>query len=162
GVFFNSRQGGSVNASQSMISPFSPTVTLNPPPGPFSNPFLGINNPFPLPNPSPKDVVVPTPVALASWDPYHQLLPSMAYNFNLPSERQLRTDWLARIAYVGTRTNHLMTTEEENPGQYFPGSTLGTDARRIFIPFGSIKLGSASGNSWYNSLQLSLEKRLSR
>src|SRR5262249_34227336 len=154
-----SRQPGSVNASQSMISPFSPTVTLTTPQGPFSNPFLGINNPFPLPNPSPKDVVVPTPVAVASWDPYNKLLPATVYNFNLTIERQLRTDWLVRAAYVGSRTNHLMTTSEENPAVYIPGSTLGTDVRRIYQPFGSIKLGTASGNSWYNSMQLSLEKR---
>jgi hypothetical protein len=162
GVFFNSRQPGSVNASQSMISPFSPTVTLTTPQGPFSNPFLGINNPFPLPNPSPKEVVVPTPVAVASWDPYHKLLPAMVYNFNLTIEHQLRDDWFVRAAYVGTRTNHLMTTEEENPAVYTPGSTLSTDQRRIYQPFGSIKLGSASGDSWYNSMQLSLEKRFSR
>ena len=162
GVFFNSRQPGSVNASQSMISPFSPTVTLTTPQGPFSNPFLGINNPFPLPNPSPKDVVVPTPVGVASWDPYHKLLPAMNYNFNLTIEHQITSDWLARAAYVGTRINHLMTTEEENPAIYTPGSSLSTDQRRIYQPFGSIKLGSASGNSWYHSMQLSLQKRLSR
>jgi hypothetical protein len=160
GVFFNSRQPGSVNASQSMISPFSPTVTLVTPQGPFSNPFQGINNPFPLPNPSPKDVVVPTPVGVASWDPFSKLMPAIVYNFNLTIERQLKTDWLARVAYVGSRSNHLMTTEEENPAIYTPGSTLSTDARRLYLPFGSIKLGSASGNSWYNSMQLSLEKRL--
>ena len=161
GVFFNSRQPGSVNASQSMISPFSPTVTITTPQGPFSNPFLGINNPFPLPNPIPKDTVVPTPVGVASWDPYHKLMPALFYNFNLAIERQLKSDWLVRVAYVGTRSTHLMTTEEQNPAIYTPGSTLGTDARRIYLPFGSIKLGTASGNSWYNSMQLSLEKRLS-
>jgi len=160
GVFFNSRQPGSVNASQSMISPFSPTVTLTTPQGPFSNPFQGINNPFPLPNPSPKDVVVPTPVGVASWDPYHKLMPALVYNFNLAIERQLKTDWLVRAAYVGTRSTHLMTTEEENPAIYTAGSALSTDARRLYLPFGSIKLGTASGNSWYNSMQLSLEKRL--
>ncbi len=68
-----------------------------------------------------------------------------------------------RAAYVGSRSNHLMTTEEENPAIYTPGSALSTDQRRIYQPFGSIKLGSASGNSWYNSMQLSRawEKRFS-
>ena len=105
-------------------------MTLVTPQGPFSNPFLGINNPFPLPSPSPRDVVVPTPVGVASWDPYNKLVPPIVYNFNFTIEHQLRTNWLVRLAYIGSRTNHLMTTIEENPAVYTPGSTLGTDARR--------------------------------
>jgi hypothetical protein len=48
-----------------------------------------------------------------------------------------------------------------NPAVYIPGSTLSTDARRPFQPYTSIIQGSGSGNSFYNSLQLGIEKRLS-
>ena len=44
---------------------------------------------------------------------------------------------------------------------YIPGSTLSTDARRIFQGFQFISQASGQGNSHYNSLQLGLEKRLS-
>jgi hypothetical protein len=55
-----------------------------------------------------------------------------------------------------------MENEQINPAVYIPGSTLSTDARRPFQPYTSIVQGTASGNALYNSLQLSLEKRLSK
>ncbi len=161
GVFQNSRVPGSSQASQSQSSPFSPQVTITSPQGPFSNPYLGIANPFPVPFPTPKNIVFPTPVQVLSWDPFTKLLLPIVYNYNLTLEHQLKTNWLVRAAYVASRTNHLMTNEQLNPAIYTPGSTLGTDARRLYQPFGSIVMGSASGNAWYNSMQLSLEKRLS-
>src|SRR6185312_4469603 len=36
-----------------------------------------------------------------------------------------------------------------------------TDARRAFQGFTSMPLASSAGNSWYNALQMSVEKRLS-
>src|SRR5205814_8445250 len=48
GVFYNSRVPAFSNDSQVQSSPFSPTVSLINPAGPFSNPYLGVNNPFPL------------------------------------------------------------------------------------------------------------------
>jgi hypothetical protein len=65
------------------------------------------------------------------------------------------------VAYVGSRTNHLNENEQINPAEYIPGSTLSDDARRPFQPYTSIVQASGSGNSRYNALQLSLEKRLS-
>ena len=162
GVFYNSRVPAFSNDSQVQSSPFSPTVSLTNPAGPFSNPYLGVNNPFPLTFPVPHDFVFPTPVRVYSWDTSHYKLQTpTVYNWNLTIEHQLRSDWLARIAYVGSRTNHLMENEQLNPAAYIPGSTLSTDARRPFQPYTSIVQGTGSGNSFYNSLQLSLEKRLS-
>src|SRR6185295_6895412 len=50
---------------------------------------------------------------------------------------------------------------ELNPSAYIPGSKLSTDARRLFQPYSSIPLSDQSGNSNYNSLQLTAQKRLS-
>ncbi|MDQ1472059.1 MAG: hypothetical protein QOJ99_3539 [Bryobacterales bacterium] len=162
GVFYNSRVPAFSNDSQVQTSPFSPTVSLTNPAGPFSNPYQGVNNPFPLPFPVPHDFVFPTPVRVYSWDTSHYKLQTpTVYNWNLTVERQLRADWLARVAYVGSRTNHLMENIQLNPAMYIPGSTLSTDARRPFQPYTSIIQGSGSGNSFYNSLQLGIEKRLS-
>jgi hypothetical protein len=162
GIFLNSRVPAFSNDSQVQTSPFSPTVSLTNPAGPFSNPYLGVNNPFPLTFPVPHDFVFPTPVRVYSWDTSHYKLQTpTVYNWNLTIERQLLTDWLVRTAYVGSRTNHLMENEQLNPATYIPGSSLSTDARRPFQPYTSIVQGTASGNSLFNSLQLSLEKRLS-
>ena len=163
GVFYNSRVPAFSNDSQVQTTPFSPTVSLINPAGPFSNPYQGVVNPFPLPFPVPHNFVFPVPVRVYSWDASHYKLQTpTVYNWSLTLERQLRSDWLARVAYIGSRTNHLMENEQLNPAAYIPGSTLSTDARRPYQPYTSIVQGTGSGNSRYNSLQLSLEKRFSK
>ena len=103
-------------------SPFSPTVSFTNPAGGFRNPYQGVNNPFPLPFPVPHDFVFPTPVRVYSWDTSHfKLQTPTVYNWNLTIERQLRSDVVARIAYVGSRTNHLLENENLNPAVYIPG-----------------------------------------
>jgi Carboxypeptidase regulatory-like domain len=162
GIFLNSAVPAFSNDSQVQTSPFSPTVSLTEPAGGFSNPYAGINNPFPLPVPVPHNFVFPTPVRVYSWDASHYKLQTpTVYTWNLVLEHQLWPDWLARVAYVGSRTNHLNENEQINPAEYIPGSTLSDDARRPFQPYTSIVQASGSGLSRYNSLQLSLEKRLS-
>src|SRR5712691_1236235 len=162
GVFLNSRNPAFSNDAQVQTSPFSPTVSLTNPAGGFRNPYQGINNPFPLPFPVPHDFVFPTPVRVYSWDASHfKLQTSTVYNWNLTIERQVRSDVLARVAYVASRTNHLLENENLNPAVYIPGSALSNDARRPFQPYTNIIQSTFSGNAWYNSLQMSLEKRLS-
>jgi hypothetical protein len=48
-----------------------------------------------------------------------------------------------------------------NPSAYIPGSTLGTDARRLFKDFGTIGQAGMSANQNYNSLQVAVKKRFS-
>ena len=163
GIFLNSRNPAFSNDAQVQTSPFSPTVSFTNPAGGFRNPYQGVNNPFPLPFPVPHDFIFPTPVRVYSWDASHfKLQTTTVYNWNLTVERQMRSDVLARIAYVGSRTNHLLQNENLNPAVYIPGSTLGNDARRPFQPYTNIIQSTFAGNAWYNSMQLSLEKRLSR
>lgn len=162
GIFLNSRVPAFSNDAMVQSSPFSPTVSLTNPAGLFTNPYLGYTNPFPLSFPVPHDFVFPTPIRVYSWDASHYKLQTpTVYNWNLTMERQLKADWLVRGAYVGSRTNHLMGNEQLNAAVYIPGSTLSTDARRPYQPYTSIVQGTAAGNAWYHSLQLSLEKRLS-
>ena len=106
--------------------------------------------------------MLPTPVQVYSWDPFNKLVTPVIYNYNLTIERQVKPNWLTRAAYVASRTNHWSTNVEFNPAIYIPGSTLSTDARRPYQPFGSIRMASSSGNAWYHSMQLSLEKRFAR
>jgi hypothetical protein len=65
------------------------------------------------------------------------------------------------VAYVGAHASHGKETVNENPSVYIPGSSLGTDQRRIFQGYGAINMDSQSGNSSYNSLQVAVKKRLS-
>ncbi len=161
GVFLDSRQPGISNIEFVDNTPFSPQLLITNPAGPFSNPLLGVPNPFPAPFPPPKDAYFPSPVKANSYDPTQKLFTSTLYQWNLAIEQQLTRDWLLRLAYVGSHGSRLRLPVEMNPAVYTPGSTLGPDARRLFPGYTSIIMDSRSSNSSYNSMQASLEKRLS-
>jgi hypothetical protein len=161
GIFYDSRQSGIFNNRFVDATPFSPQITITDPKGPFSNPLLGITNPFPAPFPAPKDAAFPLPVLAITYDPTGKYKPPVAYNWNLAIEHQFAGQWMGRIAYVGSHSSHLTEMIELNPAVYTPGSTLSTDARRIFQKFQFISEASQAGNANYNSLQTSAEKRLS-
>ncbi len=76
-------------------------------------------------------------------------------------ERQFAQNFLLQAAYVGAHASHGKETVNLNPSQYIPGSSLGTDQRRIFQGYAAINMDSQSGNSSYHSLQVALKKRLS-
>jgi hypothetical protein len=115
--------------------------------------------------PPPKNVVFPLPDAAQTFNPANGFGPfqvPVIYSWNLTIEHQFAGGWLARMAYVGSHSTHLSDSLDLNPAVYIAGSTLSTDQRRIFQPFGSILQTDASGNSNYNSLQLTAQKRLSK
>jgi carboxypeptidase family protein len=163
GMFQNIQATAFSNYAEASGTPYSPSESLTNPVAPFSNPYQGIPNNFPYSRPIPSNFIFPTPIAVASWDTghYKEQVPDV-YNWNLTLEHQFRTDWLVRGAYVASRTNHLMESEQLNAAIYAPGATAASDqARRPFQPYGSIVQETSSGNGWYNALQLTLEKRLS-
>jgi hypothetical protein len=162
GIFYDSRQSGIINNRFADVTPFSPQLTFTDPKGSFSNPYLGITNPFPSPFPAPSNSVFPLPVLVITYEPTGRYTPPVVYNWNLAIEHQFPGQWIGRAAFVGSHSSHLTEAVELNPAVYTPGSTLSTDQRRFFKNFQNISLGSQAGNSTYNSLQLSTEKRLSR
>ena len=162
GIFWDTRQSSFFNARFADVTPYSPQLTLTDPPGPFSNPLAGIKSPFPAPFPPAKDTLFQPPVLVITLDPRGTYNTPSIYNWNLALEHQLGHDWLARVAYVGSRSNHLERSEELNPSVYIPGSKLSTDQRRVFQGYQYISLASQSGVSRYNSLQTTLEKRFAK
>ncbi|MBS1828504.1 MAG: TonB-dependent receptor [Acidobacteria bacterium] len=82
-------------------------------------------------------------------------------NWNLVIERELPRSILFRAAYVGSKGTHLLMTAESNAGVYGPGATAANlNARRPYARIGPLQLGTSSGNSIYNSLQLTAQRRL--
>src|SRR5205814_1138804 len=62
GMFYDSRSSGIFNNNMVDVSPFSPNITLTPPPGPYSNPLAGqaaYASVLPGVFPPPKDVAFP-------------------------------------------------------------------------------------------------------
>ena len=160
-VFYNSRATGFSNAREQQSTPFSLNVILTQPVGPYSNPYAGgVADPFPAALPPAKNIAFPPPTTVYDDNPSQKRLSPIIYNGNLTIERQLPADTLVRAAYVFTRSTYLGVAEQLNPYVYVPGTT--SDQKRVY-PNGlaAINLASASANSWYHSLQLTVQKRLS-
>jgi hypothetical protein len=70
----------------------------------------------------------------------------------------LSHDLLARAAYVGSKGTHLGFNTDLNAARFGPGDI---QSRRPFQDFDMITQDVSGGNSIYNSLQVSLDKRFS-
>src|SRR5579885_203875 len=164
GMFYDSMQDGIYNNRFVDVTPFSTQITLTDPQGPFSNPYLGITNPFPAPFPPPRNIAFPLPLLAVTYDPANGSVyqTPVAYNYNLAIEQQLGADWMVRLAYVGSHASHLLETIELSPAVYIPGSALSTDQRRLYPQFTSIAQSSDDINSHYNSLQATVQKRFTK
>ena len=165
GLFYNTRLGGDQlnSGAGGAAAPYNPSITITSPQGPFSNPYLGITNPFPAPFPPPSNFIFPAPLAVGTEDgsQLHMVAP-VEYNWNLTLERELVLGWLLRAAYVGSHGTHIRDFVDLNPAVYIPGSTLSTDRRRPFAGYSSITMPDYDANSSYNALQLTLEKRFNQ
>lgn len=144
-------------------APFSPQVQMFR--VPFSNPYASAFNPFPAqfaPTLPAADVAFQLPMSLAvSYSPDWR--PSRVLNWNFTVERQVTTDLLARVSYVGSKSTHLNYNTDINAPLPSPTATADNeDARRPYSQFLQFTQNVAGANSNYNALQLSLEKRFSR
>jgi hypothetical protein len=169
GVFYDQRRASIYDNTWGTKTPFSTTLQLTQPQGGFSNPYLNLVDPFPAGPPGPASVF-PQPVGAFSYSQRETTTETYAWNLTL--ERNLASNWLARLAYVATRGTHIIRNLQLDPAIYAPGvdssgkalsTTANTDARRLFAPYyGLINQYSPDGNSPYQSLQASLNKRLSQ
>ena len=153
------------------IPPFSPLITLTS--VDFRDPYgsAGVPNPFPEQfgprNPGPDAAFPADPSFYAIFDRHFRL--PMILTWNLTAERGLSDTWLARVAYLGNKADHLAGTGDQesgllqiNPAIYGPGATAdNTQSRRVYPTFGVINSINSGIDSNYHSLQLTLEKRLS-
>jgi Carboxypeptidase regulatory-like domain len=129
---------------------------------------------FPSPFPAPTNFpyIPPFNQIAVSYDPtgvYH--VPTV-YEWNLTIERQLPAGVLFRMAYVGSRSTHILETQDLNAGapnntgkaspgvanllvQSASGGTFGSNT------FSTVQADITDINSTYHSLQTSAEKRMS-
>ncbi len=132
-------------------------------------------NPFPFKPVKPGqpfDFTSVAPVAFTFMDP--KFATPYAFQYDFQVQYQLAKDWLADAAYVGSQGRKLLNRRDINPGLYTPTATTADDPQRgiynINNPqspayggavFNGITDQLTDATSSYNSLQLSLEKRLS-
>ena len=88
--------------------------------------------------------------------------PPRVASWNLAVERQVTKDVLVRVAYAASKGTFLGYNLDLNPAAFGPGANgSNTQARRPNQNFQNIVEDVSGGNSIYNSLQVSLEKRFS-
>jgi hypothetical protein len=170
GMFFDSATNGIFNNNMVDEAPFAQQINLTGGalPGPFSNPLGGqaqYTSVFPALFPVPKNVVLPGPVNVTTFNLAGDLAfkVPVVYSWNLTLEHQFGSQWLGRLAYVGSHSSHRSLQQWLNPSVYIPGSSLSEQARVIFPGYGNnMELLDESGNAHYNSLQFTAQKRFSQ
>jgi hypothetical protein len=163
GMFYDQHQNGEYNNDAVNAPPFNIRLSVTTPQGPFSDPYRGRTD-FDLvkiesigsPN-----APFPKPVLISTYDNRQEA--PLTYNWNFTIEREVIPEWMVRAAYVGSSSLYGRVTKQLNPAVYNPGSTLGTDARRLYAPdIGAVGYYTQDRRGHYHSLQLSATKRLSR
>jgi hypothetical protein len=139
-------------------------LTINNPPGGLANPYGSSGSPWPYKPPTTPEERATfkfnLPATTSFMDPTFRS--PLIQQWNVSVQRQFRRDWLATVAYVGTKGNHLFNQTEYNPGIFgAPGTTL-DQRRRLYPLFGTLEMIQSVGNSIYHGLQTTLNKRLSK
>lgn len=184
-AWMNLSQGSNVpnTIALSLNSPgmYSPTSGGNPG-GPFSNPYCSgcstgaVNNPFPYSLPFPRSQVFPNAFEVSEYNPSNFHTP-VTYGWNLTLQQQLTPSMMFQLGYVATASRHQLIDLETNPAVN-NGAPLGTNLRRVYntapvvgpcttaagchSSYAQIVRGDMSGSTSYNSLQATLQKRMSR
>jgi len=165
GLFFDTQTAGVINNRFADVSPFSPQVTLTPPPGPFSQPLLGYTGyyPFPFTYPPSSSTLFSLPVGVDTYDPSSNYKVPVSYGYDLAVEQQFATSWMLQVAYVGSLSRHQKETIELDPAIYISGSKLTTDQRRRFAPYyGSIAEDGQDVGGSFHALEVTLKKRMTQ
>ena len=185
GIFYNSRITGIINNRFVDQTPFSPQLILSNAaktfPGTLTDPLCTLSatqtlqgctpqaNLFPAPFPPPSNSAFALGGLYLSWDPAQNYQVPTVYNWNLSIEHQLPSNILARAAYVGSHSSHLTETMNLDPSPFSPTGTKGTLRLNTIVAslgitpsnlFGTVQQDSQDINASYNSLQLSVEKRM--
>ena len=85
----------------------------------------------------------------------------MADQFSLEVQRQLSTNLVMRVGYVGTLGKDLFQTLDGNPRRAELLPATGPNSARVDPSSGVIRLRANEAESWYHSLQTGLDKRFS-
>ncbi|MDQ3211932.1 MAG: carboxypeptidase regulatory-like domain-containing protein [Acidobacteriota bacterium] len=128
-----------------------------------SSPYAGRVNPFPAdPFDVPQTAAFFLPHNVFSYDP--GLRNGRLQAWNLTLEREILPSYLVRVAYAGSLGDRMAVLRELNPAIYAAGATTATTNQRrpLFPSFNSIVSVESTGESQYNSLQLTLDKRMRR
>ena len=174
GIFFDRINTLQTNSAADE-APFGTVVDIfGGPTDSMANPYANVpgGNPFPkigfaaigteVLNPGKNGAFV-LPMAAFVYGP--NLRNPYVSSWNLTVERQLPGSWLARVSYAGSKGTALTSGRDFNsPYPNATASTSTTNQRRPYAPYGlgQVVMMEPAGNSIYNSLQFTAERRFSR
>src|SRR5215471_4394354 len=177
---------GSMTLNGSATSPpraFNTTITS--PAGGFEDPYRDFpgGNPFPWVFDSTRAQFPP----FASFYPAirYNMAPTMVQTWNLSVQRQVGSDYLVSVSYLGSQTTHLWVQKAVNQAIYIPGnctagqfglttagpcsSTANTDVRRLLSlanpqqnQIGALNVNEDAGTQQYNAMLLSVQRRAAK
>jgi outer membrane receptor protein involved in Fe transport len=156
---FHSQIRQQANNGVNLAQPFSLRLTITNPPQGLDNPYSSTGNPFPFAPPvgaAAQTYTFTRPVTLSHFHPEFRNAVVQQWNVNV--QQDLSGAFVATVAYVGSRGDHLFQSYQANPARPGAGSV---DSRRLYAPaFGPITTFASVGESTYHALQLSVNKRL--
>jgi len=166
GVFYSTRLPGLFLNDASINQPFSLRTDLTEPSAfnnliPFANPLQSVPAfaaQFPLRytlQTVPPNVPFTGLITVYGLQPGQTWITPTTYDWNLTIERQIRSDMLFNVSYVGLRGVHQRQDINLNPR----ATGVGTDASRQFQGFLNILEDSNTGMSNYNAFQVNFQKR---
>ncbi len=127
-----------------------------------ADPWAGATDPLPY-NPK-KPSFGPFPGITQSYlDPHFRQADIQQFNLNV--QHRFGSDLFSDVAYVGTVSHHLYIASDLNAAVYGPGATeANVQSRRPILPqyYGSIPALFDTANANYHSLQVEIQKRMSR
>ena len=161
GLFYSDVRQQALN-NLSSNEPFAISLAATQPSGGVANPYQDTGNPFPFQPPTTSQqqqafkFFLPL-TTITEWDPNFRDARVQQWNFSV--QQQVFSDWILTAAYVGSTANHLFIQNQLDPAIYGkPGATV--NARRLLAPaYTSIVDMLSVGNSNYNALQITANKR---
>jgi Carboxypeptidase regulatory-like domain len=165
--YFNLSQAGNLGSAAPYGYVYSPAgVAVS-----VTDPYMGQPAPFPYIKPTAGSdaaknyVFTGNPIILGYAPSFNA---GRTYQLNGTFEWEPWQSWVIRAGYVGSRGTHLNTSYDHNapifiPGTDSSGNPLSTNAnqqaRRPYSAFQQISLTTSDSNSWYNAMQIVLDKR---
>jgi hypothetical protein len=162
GIFYNA-PGAITLANEIEAPPFEPELVFTP--YTFANPYegTGYTDPFPYNYLNPgANPVWAFPAQFYAPDPHIKNGFIQQFNFNV--QHEFPKDYMVQVGYVGGIGDRLWNGNQANAAPYSAGgSAANAQARRPFLPqyYAGITRIAAVGTSNYNSLQVTVRKRLS-
>jgi hypothetical protein len=116
----------------------------------------------PVFGPSPFNTALINPNFFAIYDPNTR--PEMVQMYNLTVQRELSSNLMLEVGYLGNRsTGGLVTTNANDAASALPNDTSSPQSRRLVSPqLGNLTYYAPQGSATYNAFTASLEKRFSR